>query len=143
MILTDYFIRYYNRKFGRNVSGVSELVKMTFQNYNWKGNVRELKNTIEGIFNLCTGSVINMGDIPNIMQEQTDDGCMCSCFPISSDAGYDYGCSLQENVESYEKKMIEKVLKNAASITDAAKILKISRQRLSYKMEKYKIPYDG
>lgn len=46
MILTDYFINHFNRTMGKSIRGVSALVKMTFQNYNWKGNVRELKNTL-------------------------------------------------------------------------------------------------
>ncbi len=142
MILTDYFIRHYNQKFKRNIQGVSELVKMTFQNYNWKGNVRELKNTIEGIFNICTGTIINMGDIPNIMQKNSEDEDVYINNFLPLKAHYDYSCSLQENVQAYEKSMIERALKNAASITDAARMLKISRQCLSYKIEKYNIKYD-
>ena len=74
MILTDYFINYFNRKMGKSIRGVSALVKMTFQNYNWKGNVRELKNTLEYAFNLCESPMINMGDLPDILQEDSELG---------------------------------------------------------------------
>ena len=85
MILTDYFINHFNRTMGKSIRGVSALVKMTFQNYNWKGNVRELKNTLEYAFNLCQGNIINMGDLPDILQEDLEPQIFpqenSGCFP--------------------------------------------------------------
>lgn len=85
MILTDYFINHFNRTMGKSIQGVSALVKMTFQNYNWKGNVRELKNTLEYAFNLCQGNIINMGDLPDILQEDLEPQIFpqenSGCFP--------------------------------------------------------------
>ena len=138
MILTDYFIRHFNKKFGMSIKGVSEIVKMTFQNYDWRGNIRELKNTIEGIFNVCTGSTINMADIPDIMQGISDGGNK-NHRNIANGQSYDYSLSLSENISNYEKQAIGSVLKRSSSVTEAAKVLKLSRQSLSYKIEKYNI----
>ena len=138
MILTDYFINYFNKKMKKNITGVSELVKMTFQNYDWRGNIRELRNTIEGIFNICTGKVININDIPNIMQF-TDDKKELPKEKSSSNGNYDFSLSLAENVDLYEKHIIMSVMEKSNSVTEAAKSLKISRQRLTYKIEKYGI----
>ena len=151
MILTDYFINYFNRKMGKSIRGVSALVKMTFQNYNWKGNVRELKNTLEYAFNLCESPMINMGDLPDILQEDSELGNFLperhteaakEQAPDKKEqekAGffYDEALSLTENTAAYEKEVISRILAKTASVTEAARLLKISRQTLSYKMEKY------
>lgn len=154
MILTDYFINYFNRKMGKSIRGVSALVKMTFQNYNWKGNVRELRNTLEYAFNLCQGSIINMGDLPDILQEnyriqsclQEAENCYSSaCEKAETDIEreeafpYDEALSLTENTAAYEKEAISRILAKTDSITEAARLLGISRQTLSYKVEKYRL----
>lgn len=196
MILTDYFINHFNRTMGKSIRGVSALVKMTFQNYNWKGNVRELKNTLEYAFNLCQGNIINMGDLPDILQEdlepqifpQENSGCFpgpslpaapapdgrfkkaensiegvstgeenAGCLAARtkklsknrqeragereslSDYFYDEHLSLTENTAIYEKEAIRRALERTDSITEAARLLRISRQTLSYKIEKYRL----
>lgn len=196
MILTDYFINHFNRTMGKSIRGVSALVKMTFQNYNWKGNVRELKNTLEYAFNLCQGNIINMGDLPDILQEDLEPQIFpqenSGCFPGPSlpaapapdgrvrkgkndmeearagegNAGrlaartkklsenreertgereclsgyfYDEHLSLTENTAAYEKEAIRRALERTDSITEAARLLRISRQTLSYKIEKYRL----
>lgn len=196
MILTDYFINHFNRTMGKSIRGVSALVKMTFQNYNWKGNVRELKNTLEYAFNLCQGNIINMGDLPDILQEDLEPQIFpqenSGCFPGPSlpaapapdgrfkkaensiegvstgeeNAGclaartkklsknrqeragereslsgyfYDEHLSLTENTAIYEKEAIRRALERTDSITEAARLLRISRQTLSYKIEKYRL----
>ncbi len=154
MILTDYFINYFNRKMGKSIRGVSALVKMTFQNYNWKGNVRELRNTLEYAFNLCQGSIINMSDLPDILQENYRiQSClqeMESSHSIIHEKKeetiteknafpYDEALSLTENTSAYEKEAISRILAKTDSITEAAKLLRISRQTLSYKIEKYRL----
>lgn len=154
MILTDYFINYFNRKMGKSIRGVSALVKMTFQNYNWKGNVRELKNTLEYAFNLCQGSTINMNDLPDILQENYKiQSCLQeaeNCYPAvckependteqEDTFPYDENLSLTENTSAYEKEAISRILAKTESITEAAKMLHISRQTLSYKIEKYRL----
>ena len=154
MILTDYFINYFNRKMKKSIRGVSALVKMTFQKYNWKGNVRELRNTLEYAFNLCQGSIINMGDLPDMLQENHKTNHLLpeaepKLSSIREEAAadieqvevfpYDESLSLTENTAAYEKEAISRILEKTDSITEAAKILRVSRQTLSYKIEKYRL----
>ena len=47
--------------------------------------------------------------------------------------------SLSELVKGYEKNIIEYAIKNTKNVAGAAKILKISRQALKYKLSKYNI----
>src|SRR5512142_10077 len=45
--LVDFFIDRYNRKFRKNVRGITDETRALILSHNWPGNVRELKNTIE------------------------------------------------------------------------------------------------
>lgn len=45
-LLTLHFIKLYNEKFDKNISGISPQILTIFENYPWSGNVRELENVI-------------------------------------------------------------------------------------------------
>ena len=64
LLLSFYFIEKYNKEMGKNVKEISEMVKTIFLNHSWSGNVRELKNVIESIFNFIETTTITMRDIP-------------------------------------------------------------------------------
>lgn len=134
-LLTDYFIQYFNQKMGKNVQGISALVQLAFEKHAWSGNIRELRNVIEGAFNMMRGNVINMTDIPQIFskseaEEQAE-------APAVSEPFLAAGRSLTEQVQAFERQLLQQALSQTPNLTAAAKLLKISRQNLSYKLEKY------
>ncbi|WP_430516926.1 helix-turn-helix domain-containing protein [Clostridium cadaveris] len=54
---------------------------------------------------------------------------------------WDNTSSLSNLVSDYEKKIITLVLNDSKNMADAAKKLKVSRQNLRYKIDKYNINY--
>lgn len=127
MLLTDNFIKQYNKDMNMNIEGLSEIAKAYFETYEWKGNVRELKNMIESAFNTAKGKIITMQDLPVIIS---------SSERIKININH---LSLRDALEKYEKDLIMEAIKQNANVTEAAKTLKISRQSLQYKLEKYGI----
>ncbi|WPC40396.1 sigma-54 interaction domain-containing protein [Clostridium sp. JS66] len=128
--LSEHFIREYNKKMKKSIIGLDESVKKIFKNYNWPGNIRELKNVIESCFNLTYDNIIKVDDLPDYMFSIKRDTLNIPDI-ITSEK------SLTELIENYEKDIIEYAMKNSHNITEAAKILKISRQALNYKLSKY------
>ena len=49
IILAEYFVEEFNKKFGKKVTGFSSEAAQILQAYPWPGNVRELKNIIERV----------------------------------------------------------------------------------------------
>lgn len=134
--LTHYFIDYYNRKMNRNVMDVSEEVEQLFLRYTWPGNVREMKNIIEGAFNLLSSRIIQLQDLPeyiirsaDLEQRQTQ--------TLAQAAQLCNGLSLADMVANYEKALIQQALRTSQSVSEAADRLRITKQGLSYKMSKY------
>ncbi|WLC90662.1 sigma-54 interaction domain-containing protein [Clostridium estertheticum] len=130
--LSSYFIKEYNRKMKKDIKGLDESVLRIFKNYLWPGNIRELKNVIESAFNITYSNEITVEDLPDYMFSVKSEK---NCVPglVASDK------SLSELVKSYEKDIIVYAIKNTGSVTEAAKMLKISRQALNYKLSKYNI----
>lgn len=127
-LLTNYFIKNMNKKLNKSVVGVSNKVMKIFENYKWEGNVRELENTIEGIMSLYDMEVIDVEHIPkkfktNIKREIKP-----------------HGKSLKEVIEDTERNIIEDTLKMTdGNITHTAELLKVPRQTLQYKINKYEL----
>lgn len=56
--LCEYYLGYYNRMFGKNITHVEPDFMRELLLYDWKGNVRELKNIFERCFLFCQGNVL-------------------------------------------------------------------------------------
>ena len=63
-LLVDHFIDRFNRLQAKNVAGVSEQVLAVLMNHDFPGNARELENTIEHAFVLCSDGLIEVEHLP-------------------------------------------------------------------------------
>lgn len=131
-LLVDYFIKEYNNRMKRDIKGIDESAKKILKNYIWPGNVRELKNVIESAFNLTYKDIITIEDLPDYMFSLKHDNYKDNNLELGNK-------SLTELIQNYEKNIIEHAINNTKSITEAAEMLKISRQSLNYKISKYNI----
>jgi transcriptional regulator with PAS, ATPase and Fis domain len=132
--LLEFYLDYYNKFFHKNISKISKEAMEVFNEYNWPGNIRELRNVIERIVLLEEDDEIALSHIPiemlslpkvkmkqNILQEMDDE---------------DYLKTLVEMEKIYIKKTLKAYDYNK---TKAAKSLGISRKTLWDKLKKYKI----
>lgn len=135
--LVNHFISQYNEKMHRKILGIDEEVENLFRRYPWPGNVRELKNIIEGAFNVTAGGFIQLKDLPEYLMSAAKRGAgAVSAGPGAIDFN-DPDFSLDGTLAHMEIDIIEKALAETRTMTEAAKRLKISKQALNYKMNKY------
>jgi len=130
-VLTEHFIEMNRQQFNRAVEGVSELVMNVFLQYRWKGNVRELRHVIEGAFNILTSNRITLRDLPEYLLDVRESLVNTDVETDNEDAGID------QKVKEYEQRLIRTALDSSKTDSEAARKLKISRQKLRYKLEKY------
>src|SRR4030066_490522 len=85
-LLIDAFIRKFNVKMGKKISGVSDKVLRLLLKYDYPGNVRELENIIEHAFVLCGEDRIDLDCLP----KEITGGQMgvASSLPIKGEAPF-------------------------------------------------------
>jgi transcriptional regulator with PAS, ATPase and Fis domain len=119
-----------NAKHGRDVGGVSDTVLQLFQNYNWPGNVREMRNTLERAVIVCEGSLIEQKHLPPNFGS--------GGLKVSSAEGDGIRLEVGTTVEQAEKMLILKTLAATNNNkTKAAEILGISLKTLHNKLKEY------
>ena len=150
--LTEHYIKLYDRKMGKSITGLTEMTLETFMNWYWPGNVRELRNTIESAFNFETTDKITLGSISELLEEINNKGAEYHAGiesgkkALSDGQSSDIervkqmlaaGCvNIEELLEDYERKIILEALKQNRKLKVAAEKLGISPQRLDYRLRK-------
>ncbi len=73
-LLALYFLNKFNNKFGKNIKGLTKHHINQLQNYEWFGNVRELKHVMERAIILAEKENLELPDLGGIRQSSSRDG---------------------------------------------------------------------
>ncbi len=134
-MLVRHFIRKYNNKLYKNVTGASDEVMKLLKRYDWPGNVRELEHVIEGAISVMDSDLIEVNDLPIKLRDLYNVEDVQVPHSLGSQV-----YSLKESMERAEKYAIEQALESSGgNVTKAAKLLSVPRQTLQYKLKKHKI----
>jgi two-component system response regulator AtoC len=131
--LTRFFIDHYNRKFKRTIEGVSEGAAKQLITHDWPGNVRELRNAIERAMILEESSLITPPSLPIAISRPDPNYAVVPS--IMAEIPTD-GLSLEDNERSLLARALEKTNGNQ---TQAARLLRVTRDTLRYKMKKFNL----
>jgi len=125
--LLAHFVELYSTRFNKPNIHVSKEVYDLLQQYDFPGNVRELRNMTERAIILCKGSVLVIRDFPVKPNDN---------LPAKEQCG-------SVNIKGNEIDLIKKALKRSGyNQQEAADTLGIHRDALSRKMKKYNIRID-
>jgi PAS domain S-box-containing protein len=133
--LVKKFINKYNIEYGRNVNRIDNGALNILKQYDWPGNVRELENVIgRAMINMTFNEVeINDSHLPILFSEKNNTNSEI----VDKKSEYK---SLNEALEDYEKKYIEKIYyQEDKNKTKTAEKLNISIRSLYYKFSRYGI----
>jgi DNA-binding NtrC family response regulator len=121
-----------NQKHSRRVSGVAPSMLDRMMSYNWPGNVREMRNTIERAVILCPdGAPLDVGHLPPGFARQQP------LAALSSDAGT-ISLHVGTTVDEAERLLILHTLEaTGQNKTRAAEILGVSLKTLHNKTKEY------
>ena len=137
--IAKHFLVEFNQKFGKSFTGISSEVEAALNQFNWAGNVRELKNLIE--------KGVLLGQEPELtcqhlgLEEACQDKSLspdekARSLPPLSPGGVDFPTIL----EDIEKFYFEDALKQAnGNESKAAKMLKLTRDKFRYRRQKLAI----
>ncbi|MBI1734376.1 MAG: sigma-54-dependent Fis family transcriptional regulator [Candidatus Rokubacteria bacterium] len=123
--LVNHFLRRFNRRFRREVRGISPDALAALQAYEFPGNVRELENTIERAYAMGAREQINLSDLSILGRPSSVIPAATSAKPIPT-------------LGEVEKELILKALgvfKNDKEA--AARALGISRRTIYRRLKEY------
>jgi DNA-binding NtrC family response regulator len=131
-ILTS-FLEIARRDHGCRIKGLSPATLTILQTHDWPGNVRELHNVVEGLTITCKDEMIQPDHLPSSLR---DTQSTRSNGEIEKTSLLALGLS----VEEMEKKMLQEALqRTGGNISEASRLLKITRNTLRYRMAKYRL----
>jgi DNA-binding NtrC family response regulator len=121
-LLVDHFLTMFSKKYPKGITGVSAPALKKLQNYQWPGNIRELRHTLERAIILAESTMLQPSDFLFPESEKDVEGVVFDNF----------------NLEDVEKTVIRKALKKyEGNVSHAAKELGLTRTSLYRRMEKY------
>ena len=120
-LLLEYFVKSFAGKMRKNITQIDENIISRLQNYNFPGNIRELKNMVEKAVIMCDGSTL-----------QTKHFSLGSSTVIGEN-------SATLDLDELEKQAILKALSLTSMKSEAAKLLNITHQSLNRKLKKFKL----
>ena len=120
-IMVNNFIRKFSKENNKNITTVDTKAKNALYSYDWPGNIRELRNCIEGAVVIAEGSTLRLEDLPPAVRKSQENSS------ISIPAGTD--------MDTAEKIIIrETLLFCQGNKSKTAQVLGIGRKTLHRKL---------
>jgi DNA-binding NtrC family response regulator len=138
--LAKFFLDRFTKKFGKAFAGFTPEAIMALEQFNWTGNVRELKNLVERAVLLGSGTLLSPDQLnldesrpgPHAVPVNATPTSQSDMPPLSP-AGIDFPAVIQ----SIEKAYFEQALTMSKGNTSkAAKLLNLSRDKFRYRQQK-------
>jgi DNA-binding NtrC family response regulator len=130
VLLSQHFLRFFREVIDATTDDFAPPTMELLCAYSWPGNVRELRNVIERMLVLHKDSPLIL---PEFLPQEFH--ALPSAQPASPADG-----TLEERVNTYERQLIEKALRETSGVqTHAAAKLGTTRRILKYRMEKLRI----
>ncbi len=119
------FLDQFNKEDGRKIEGISSQARRALLAYDWPGNIRELKNSIESSVVLAKGPIIQLDDLPAQITGSVNNNSTVSI-------------ELPTTLEEAEKKIILSTIAYCqGNKSKASEILDIGRKTLHRKLNEY------
>jgi DNA-binding NtrC family response regulator len=136
-LLLEHFVRKFNAKLGRSVTGFDEASMKRLLRYGWPGNIRELENVVERCMIFAENGQVGTQHLPPEIREadgELDSGLVSGVGAIPGATGLKE--AVREATLKLEREFIVRALdQTGGNVTHTAKLLKISRKSLQNKMK--------
>jgi len=139
--LAYHFFKRFSRKTGKKISGFSDDALNALVDYDWPGNVRQLKNVVERLVIMSDENQLSQKNLYDNLEIKRGDASNDILVPGNIDelkaAKKRF---LEKNFSKIETSFLIKALSKAdGNITEAARIVGMQRSNFSALMKKYNI----
>jgi len=126
-LLIRNFVDKYARMYDKKIIGITNRAQMVLSRHNWPGNVRELENVIGHAAMMAPATMIDVPDLPAHLMHAGHTTQLASANQLPA-------------LEDQEKALLVSALAKAGDHqSEAARMLRISRDTLRYRLKKHGI----
>jgi two-component system nitrogen regulation response regulator NtrX len=130
--LVRHFLELASRENNLRPKRVSDAAVAVLQRHRWRGNIRELRNTIERLVIMTPGDVIDVSDLPETVR--------VDATPRAPDNESLQAATLREHKELAERAfLVQKLRETGWNISKTADLIDTPRSNLYKKLEQYRI----
>ena len=131
-LLEKFLLDRFRNQFNKDIRGLTRRAQIVLARHSWPGNVRELENVLGHACMMTVSDMIDVEDLPLALRN--DRVVVVAASSAEAPGQNQSTVSLDE----HEKALVASALERAGgNQSEAARILRISRDRLRYKMGKY------
>ena len=135
-LLALHFLRKYNGRTGKTLTGINPEAMQALENYTWPGNVRELENVIERAVVLGRGPEVELRDMPEALRgrlpTRRENGSPLADRP--------YRQAKEIALSEFERRYVTEMLINAGgNVTQAARLAGMDRSNFKRVMKRCEI----
>ena len=127
--LALYFLNFFNKKYHQDKEMTPEVIQR-FEEYEWSGNVREMRNVVENMVIMGAEKQLRISDIPWISR-------MIAQGAERPAAGEPALTDLNAALEQTERSLLSRAKKQCASTREMARFLQIDQSTVVRKLKKY------
>jgi DNA-binding NtrC family response regulator len=133
-LLQRSFIAKFATQYGKTVRALTPRAQILLGRHTWPGNVRELENVIGHACMMVMSDTIDVRDLPEYLWDSSDHTAAVE------DAVPQLSGDLVGSLEDQERRLIVQALETAGgNQSQAARLLRIGRDALRYKLKKYSL----
>jgi DNA-binding NtrC family response regulator len=134
-LLEKFLLERFSTQFNKEILGITRRAQIQLARHSWPGNVRELENVLGHACMMAMGDMIDVEDLPPFIRRADSPqavGASAGVFVEPFDS--------PPSLEDHEKELLADALEKAGgNQSEAARILRISRDRMRYKMAKHNL----
>src|SRR5216117_3582663 len=145
-LLVRHYMESFSRENNTRPKRITKAALEALQRYRWKGNIRELRNTVERMIIMTAGDTIDLADLPSVVQSPSSaSGAGLAAGPLASkfapaDNDATKPGTLREFKENAERAfLVSKLRENGWNISKTAEVIGTPRSNLYKKLEQYQI----
>ncbi|MEJ5299784.1 MAG: sigma-54 dependent transcriptional regulator [Thermodesulforhabdaceae bacterium] len=145
-LLVEHFLKKYSDKFKKFVRQISPELMRWLMNQEWKGNVRELENTIMRGVLFAQGEELLLKDLGASVEGRTIERSFelfpdfSKNFENSGDMELSYKDAKEKNLKEFHERFFGRLLSiTNGNISQAARLCGLERQALQYILKRYGI----
>jgi two-component system, NtrC family, nitrogen regulation response regulator NtrX len=140
--LVRHYMEYFSRENNVRPKRITQAALDALARYRWRGNIRELRNTVERMIIMTGGDTIDIADLPETVRSPAawSGGSGPAAAKPSGDSDAAKAGTLREFKENAERMfLVGKLRDNGWNISKTAEVIGTPRSNLYKKLEQYQI----